>query len=86
MSGCGEPSAPSGVTRRRGSRWLPANIPNLPGHNWANSIAMATPLAHKGVLAGAKVQAMNLLDLLTKPELIAAACDYFNNVPSTNLP
>jgi aminobenzoyl-glutamate utilization protein B len=47
---------------------------------------MATPLAHKGVLAGAKVQAMNLLDLLTKPELIAAACDYFNNVPSTNLP
>jgi aminobenzoyl-glutamate utilization protein B len=58
----------------------PANIPNLPGHNWANSIAMATPLAHKGVLAGAKVQAMNLLDLLTKPELIAAAWDYFNNV------
>jgi aminobenzoyl-glutamate utilization protein B len=86
MSGCGEPSAPFGVTRRRGSRWLPANIPNLPGHNWANSIAMATPLGHKGVLAGAKVQAMNLLDLLTKPELIAAACDYFNNVPSTNLP
>ena len=58
----------------------PANIPNLPGHNWANSIAMATPLAHKGVLAGAKVQAMNLLDLLTKPELITSAWDYFNNV------
>jgi len=58
----------------------PSNIPNLPGHNWANSIAMATPLAHKGVLAGAKVQAMNLLDLLTKPELITSAWDYFNNV------
>jgi aminobenzoyl-glutamate utilization protein B len=58
----------------------PANIPNLPGHNWANSIAMATPLAHKGVIAGAKAQAMNLLDLLTKPELVAAAWDYFNNV------
>jgi len=58
----------------------PSNIPNLPGHNWANSIAMATPLAHKGVIAGAKVQAMNLLDLLTKPELITSAWDYFTTV------
>src|SRR5207249_2288299 len=38
----------------------PANIPNLPGHNWANAIAMATPIAHKGVTAGAKVQAMTI--------------------------
>jgi hypothetical protein len=35
----------------------PANIPGLPGHNWANAIAMATPIAHKGVVAGAKVMA-----------------------------
>ena len=33
----------------------PSNIPNLPGHNWSNAIAMATPIAHKGVTAGAKV-------------------------------
>jgi aminobenzoyl-glutamate utilization protein B len=58
----------------------PSNIPNLPGHNWANAISMATPLAHKGVIAGAKVQAMTILDLLTKPELLSAAWDYFNNV------
>lgn len=58
----------------------PANIPNLPGHNWVNGIAMATPLAHKGVIAGAKVQAMTLLDLMTKPELVTAAWDYFTNV------
>src|SRR6185312_10502753 len=25
----------------------PSNIPGLPGHNWANAIAMATPIAHK---------------------------------------
>ena len=25
----------------------PANIPNLPGHHWADAIAMATPIAHK---------------------------------------
>jgi aminobenzoyl-glutamate utilization protein B len=56
----------------------PSNIPNLPGHNWANAIAMATPIAHKGVIAGAKVQAMTILDLLTNPELVAAAHDYFD--------
>src|SRR5580698_3623654 len=58
----------------------PSNIPNLPGHNWANGISMATPIAHKGAIAGAKVQAMTLLDLFTTPELITAAWDYFNNV------
>ncbi|CAN5552521.1 M20 family metallopeptidase [soil metagenome] len=58
----------------------PANVPNLPGHNWVNGIAMATPLAHKGVLAGAKVQALTLLDLMTNPELVASAWEYFNNV------
>ncbi|MFQ5537436.1 MAG: amidohydrolase [Gemmatimonadota bacterium] len=58
----------------------PANIPGGPGHNWANGIAMATPIAHKGSLAGAKVQALTLLDLLLKPEIIAQAWDYFNNV------
>jgi len=58
----------------------PANIPGLPGHNWSSGIASATPIAHKGVVAGAKVQAMTVLDLLTKPELIKGAWDYFNNV------
>jgi aminobenzoyl-glutamate utilization protein B len=57
---------------------FPSNIPGLPGHNWSNAIAMATPIAHKGALAGAKVQAMNLIDILTKPELVKAAWDYFN--------
>jgi aminobenzoyl-glutamate utilization protein B len=58
----------------------PSNVPNLPGHNWANGISMATPLAHKGVVAGAKVQAMTLLDLVLKPKLVAASWDYFKNV------
>ena len=58
----------------------PANIPGLPGHNWANAIAMATPIAHKGVVAGAKVQAMTILDLLMRPELVDQAWDYFRNV------
>ena len=58
----------------------PANIPGLPGHNWANAISMATPIAHKGVTAGAKVQAMTILDLLMRPQLVDQAWDYFRNV------
>ena len=58
----------------------PSNIPGLPGHNWANAISMATPIAHKGVMAGAKVQAMTILDILSKPEVVTAAWDYFKNV------
>ncbi len=58
----------------------PSNIPGGPGHNWANGIAMATPIAHKGVVAGAKVQALTMLAILMHPELVTAAWDYFNNV------
>jgi aminobenzoyl-glutamate utilization protein B len=58
----------------------PANIPGLPGHNWANAISMATPIAHKGVTAGAKAQAMTVIDMLTRPELVQAAWEYFRNV------
>jgi aminobenzoyl-glutamate utilization protein B len=55
----------------------PANIPNLPGHSWANAVAMATPIAHKGVTAGAQAQALTVLDFLLRPELIAQARAYF---------
>ncbi len=58
----------------------PSNIPGLPGHNWANAVTMATPIAHKGVVAGAKVIAMTLIDLLTKPELVDQAWKYFREV------
>lgn len=58
----------------------PSNIPGLPGHNWTDAIAMATPIAHKGVTAGAKVVAMTLIDLLTKPELVEEAWKYFRDV------
>jgi len=63
----------------------PSNIPGGPGHNWANGVAMATPIAHKGVIAGAKVQAMTMLDILTHPDLVQKAWDYFNNVQTKNV-
>lgn len=58
----------------------PANIPNLPGHSFWNGIAMATPIAHKGSTAGAKVMAATMLDLFAKPGLVADAWKYFNEV------
>jgi aminobenzoyl-glutamate utilization protein B len=63
----------------------PSNIPGGPGHNWANGISMATPIAHKGVVAGAKVQAMTMLDILLHPELVTNAWDYFNTVQTKDV-
>jgi aminobenzoyl-glutamate utilization protein B len=63
----------------------PSNIPGMPGHNWANAISMATPIAHKGVVAGAKVQAMTMLDILLTPQIVTDAWDYFNNVQTKDV-
>jgi len=57
----------------------PSNIPYLPGHHWSNAISMATPIAHKGIIAGAKAEAMMLVDLLLKGELIKDSWDYYKN-------
>jgi aminobenzoyl-glutamate utilization protein B len=57
----------------------PSNIPGLPGHHWANAISMATPIAHKGIVAGAKAEAMTLLDMLMKPEIIKEAWAYYKD-------
>ncbi len=94
------PPAPSEAERRAGYSddigdvswtvptvvlWYPSNIPNLPGHHWSNAIAMATPIAHKGAAAGAKVQAMTMLDFLLRPELVQQAWDYFKVVQTKTI-
>jgi aminobenzoyl-glutamate utilization protein B len=58
----------------------PANIPNLPGHHWADAVSMATPIAHKGSVVGAKVQAATALDYLLQPGLVEDAWKYFREV------
>jgi aminobenzoyl-glutamate utilization protein B len=63
----------------------PSNIPGLPGHNWVNSIAMATPIAHKGAVAGAKVSAMTMLDILLTPKVVTDAWDYFNKTQTATI-
>ena len=63
----------------------PANIPGTKGHHWADAIAMATPIAHKGSLAGAKATALTLIDLFTDPKVLADAKDYFTNVQTKDV-
>jgi aminobenzoyl-glutamate utilization protein B len=58
----------------------PSNIPGTPGHNWADAIAMATPIAHKGVVAGSKVVATSLIDMLSDASIIEQAWEYHRNV------
>lgn len=59
---------------------FPSNIPSMIGHNVTSAIAMATPIAHKGAIAGAKAVAMTVLDLVTTPALLAEAKKYQQEV------
>ncbi len=53
--------------------YFPANVPNISYHHWAAGVALATSIAHKGAVAGAKVLAGAALDFLTDPALVEAA-------------
>ena len=56
---------------------FPSNIPGVPFHHWAAAIAEATSIAHKGEVVGAKVMAGSIIDILTKPEVLARAKETF---------
>ncbi len=56
---------------------FPANVDGLQFHHWSSAMAMATPIAHKGTTAGAKVIAATMLDLITNPALVEDAWRYF---------
>lgn len=56
---------------------FPSNVPNVPYHHWAGGAALATTIAHKGSLAGAKTLAGTILDLFRDPALVQRAKDTF---------
>jgi aminobenzoyl-glutamate utilization protein B len=56
---------------------FPANIPGINFHHWAAGAALATTIAHKGGLAGAKALAASVLDFLKDPALVTAAKEAF---------
>jgi aminobenzoyl-glutamate utilization protein B len=64
---------------------FPSNIPGLPGHHWSNAIAMATPIAHKGATAGAKVMARTALEFFLQPQLVEEAWTYFRDVQTKDM-
>lgn len=57
--------------------YYPGNVPNIGYHHWAAGVALATPIAHKGAVAGAKVLAASALDFFLRPELVAEAWTTF---------
>jgi aminobenzoyl-glutamate utilization protein B len=63
---------------------FPSNIGGATFHHWSSGIAMATPVAHKGATAGAKVVAATMLDLIQDDELVDDAWDYFRDEQSAN--
>jgi aminobenzoyl-glutamate utilization protein B len=54
-----------------------AGIPGVSPHNWQAAVGKTGPIAHKGTVAGAKVLAGSMLDLLTSPELLQRVRDQF---------
>jgi len=59
---------------------FPANIPEVPFHNWKAALAEATPIAYGGAAVDAKVLAMTALDLYLNPQLVRNARHYFDDV------
>jgi aminobenzoyl-glutamate utilization protein B len=53
--------------------YYPANIPNINSHHWAAGVALATSIAHKGALAGAKVMAASIVECLKRPAIVEEA-------------
>lgn len=54
-----------------GRVWFPGNVPHLPFHHWTAGAPLATSIAHKGGVVGAKALALSVIDYLTTPQLVA---------------
>ena len=52
---------------------FPSNVPNIGYHHWAAGAALATSIAHKGAVAGAKALAASVLDFFHSPALVDEA-------------
>jgi aminobenzoyl-glutamate utilization protein B len=56
---------------------FPASVPGIGYHAWPAAVTLTSSIAHKGMVAGAKVLAASLLDLVTSPELLQRARQAF---------
>ena len=58
---------PAGMLR------FPSSVPGITYHAWPAAVTPVSSISHKGQVAGAKVLAASILDLMTSPELLAKA-------------
>lgn len=56
-----------------GRLWFPATVPNVAFHHWSGGAPLATSIAHKGAVAGAKALAGTALDCLRDPAIAQEA-------------
>jgi aminobenzoyl-glutamate utilization protein B len=56
-----------------GSLNFPSSVPGIEYHEWKAAVTPVSSISHKGQVAGAKVLAASIIDLLTSTELIAKA-------------
>src|SRR5207245_9854194 len=56
-----------------GNFQFPASVPGVQYHNWVAAVPPTLSISHKGQVAGAKVLAATVLDLLTDPDLLKRA-------------
>ncbi len=57
--------------------WFPGNVPHVPFHHWSAGAALATSIAHKGGVAGAKALAASMVEFFANPALVAEAKEGF---------
>jgi aminobenzoyl-glutamate utilization protein B len=56
---------------------IPANFPGYSAHTWAAGVTLATTIAHKGEVAGAKVLAASMIDLFLDAGLLSRIKEAF---------
>jgi len=56
-----------------GNFQFPASVPGVQYHNWVAAVTPTLSISHKGQVAGAKVLAATVLDLLTDADLLKRA-------------
>ena len=61
---------------------FPAIVPGVSPHNWQAGVTPTSSIAHKGEVAGAKVLAASILDLMTSPALLQKAHAEFKEATS----
>lgn len=57
---------------------FPATVPEVAFHHWTGGVPLATSIAHKGAVAGAKALSGAIVDLLMDPALVQRAKDTFD--------